>query len=178
MVSSLMTPTMITATFSTPALTTKWMERTSVGNCWCCECCPALPSLYVITWHSEHQAMLITNIYPSIKNVKWKQGSVTRVAWWGGGLSRILMLLGTSLLDTVVFFFLPLPCKSTSGYRGQNTQEAFFYYWTHNLFIFFLDRGRWKNIGRWLTHKNNNPDKNQISHISKQTSPISKLLSW
>ena len=137
---------------------------------------PPLPLCHHL--HSEHQAKLITNIYPSIKNVKWKQGSVTRVAWWGGGLSRILMLLGTSLLDTVVFFFLPLPCKSTSGYRGQNAQEAFFYYWTHNLFIFFLDRGRWKNIGRWLTHKNNNPDKNQISHISKQTSPISKLLSW
>ena len=123
MVSSLMTPTIITATFSTPALTTQWMERTSVGNCWCCECCPALPSLHVITWHSEHQAKLITNIYPSIKNVKWIKAQL--LMWHdGGGVSKILMLFGTSLLDTLIFFFLPLPCKSTGGYRGQNTHQG------------------------------------------------------
>ena len=134
MVSSLMTPTMITATFSTPALTTKWMERTSVGNCWCCECCPALPSLYVITWNSEHQAKLITNIYPSIKNVKWKQGSVTRVAWWGGDWVEFWCCL-VHLYWTLWFSsFSPCPASQLVG-TGDKTLRRLFSIIGHIIFL-------------------------------------------
>ena len=50
----------------------------------------------------------------------------------GGGGSKILMLFGTSLLDTTRGHFI------SSSIIGH---------------IFFLDSGRWKNIGRWLMHK-------------------------
>ena len=82
---------------------------------------PPLPSCHHLALRD--QAKLINNIYPSIKNVKWIKAQ--SLGWqYGGGVSKILMLFGTSLLDTLIFFFLPLPCKSTGGYRGQNTHQG------------------------------------------------------
>ena len=79
---------------------------------------------FLSTLGTYHQAKPMTNIYPSIKNVKCSKDQLLVWHEWGVGLSKILMLFGTSLLDTLIFFFLPLPCKSTGGYRGQNTHQG------------------------------------------------------
>ena len=65
---------------------------------------------FLSTLGTHHQAKLLTNIYPSIKNVKCNKDQLLVWHEWGVGLSKILMLFGTSLLDT---FFLLLPTGQT-----------------------------------------------------------------